>query len=185
MMWLVAALCALFSLMGVVGSQGMALLVLFFFAVVAHVAGNALGTRLRRNGDTRQSVNGADATAASDEPRRLCAADFAPTTSLSERFPLGLLIVVMTIFGALLGALVGGYVLAMINWERATWFSMVFGALFSGVLGGIAGFLASSFIRVMIGALLQAERFAFGKQTSREANAAGSEAAFLGKLRSP
>ena len=168
MMWLVAALCVLFSLMGIVGSQGTLLLVLLFFAIVAHVAGNAIGTRLRRNGDVRPAADRADAMAAAERAsRRLTESDFAPTTSLSERFPLGLIIVVMTVLGMLLGGAVGGYVLAMLNWERATWFSIAFGALFSSVLGGIAGFLASSFLRVMTRALLQAERFAFGKQKSR------------------
>jgi MFS family permease len=155
--WLTAVLCALFTIMGTVGPYGAFALILFVLAVIAHVAGNALGTKLRESGD-RPLLPPHDLSPRSSRFRRPDAAEFAPTTQLRDRYPLGIIIAIMTGVGALLGATVGGGLLAWLNWENATPLNVVFGVIFAGLLGGFAGFLLSSFVRVSIGANLQAMR---------------------------
>ncbi len=157
LMWLVAALCAVFALAGVVGPYGTLVLVLFVLAVFAHVAGNALGTRLRENGDRPQPPD--DRTPLKLPLNRPPLQDeFAPKTQLGERRPMPWTHLIVTCSGVLVGASLGGLLLTLLNWDRITIASMLFAIFACGVLGGLAGFGIGSFVRVMIGVQSQALR---------------------------
>ena len=155
MFWFVALLCAVFALMGTVGALGAAALILFVLAVIAHVAGNSLGTQLRASGD-RTHANRAGGKPVPRET--LTDKDYAPKSKLAERYSLGIVIVVLTSLGAILGAGAGGLGLALLNWERLTWPSLVVAGIACGVLGGLIGFCTSSFVHVLFDAQLQALR---------------------------
>jgi hypothetical protein len=150
------ALAAVFASFGVLGAYGVPAVILLLLCVAAHVAGAKLGARLRDNGDRPVDAAG---NAVSLRPRqRLSSHQFAPATRLSQRYSLGLPLLIVTAVGVLLGALLGGAGLAWLNWEKANAFSIAFGALASGVLGGIGGFWIGSFIHVTTAAGLEARR---------------------------
>ena len=146
LMWAIAGLCAVLALMNAVGPFASLVLALFLVAVIAHVAGNAIGTRMRENGDANQWPS---------RRRRPSAADFAPATTLRHRTPLRWTILVTATLGVIVGGTAGGLVLAHFNIHRATVANISFGALSFAVLGGLWGALIGSFVRVTIVALRQ------------------------------
>ena len=153
---LVTGLAAVFASFGLVGSWGTPLLILLILCVVAHVAGAKIGARLRENGNRPVDEAGRPLPRRPRQP--LAAHQFAPATRLSRRYALGLPILIITALGILLGALLGGGGLAWLNWEKANAVSIAFGAVASGVLGGIFGFWIGSFIQVTTTAGLEARR---------------------------
>lgn len=157
MLWVVALLAVLSALVGYFGLHSALVLVLFALAVAAHVAGNALGTQLRANGDRPlQSENG---NSVGRPIRRAPTADeFAPSTELRDRCSLGPPIVIATISGGFLTAAAGG-LLMIVTLERApTWTAIFAGTIACGTLGAIWTFVAFSFIQVATGAIWQATR---------------------------
>ncbi|MCO6455733.1 MAG: hypothetical protein J5I93_10600 [Pirellulaceae bacterium] len=157
----IAVLCVLlasFSLLGPSGGFALALLVL---AVAAHVAGNAIGMRLR-HARQRQATEASRAPLAGTKPhgtrRTVEATDFAPTTRLHRRESLGRPVVFVTAAGALLAAILGGYGLTTLLGQSATVASIGLGVLASGVLGAIWTFVGFSFLQVAATALWQASR---------------------------
>jgi hypothetical protein len=147
----VAILSALLALMTSTGPLAAFGLLLLTLSIVAHVAGNAIGTRLRENGSRPLETEDAP-----PESRRaktqtpLPEADFAPATRLSARHPLGWIVLVAVGLGSVLGGAVGGAFLAWLCWERITLGSVACGAAASAALGGFAGFLLASFARELL-----------------------------------
>jgi len=152
-MWGVALLGAIFATLEYLGGHATVLLVLLVLAVFAHVAGNALGTRLRASGDQPLPGHGAG----SRPPRRARAEDFAPTTRLSERRQLGKPTLIATLAGVVLGGTLGGYGLTLLM-QRATLPTVMLAVGAAAVLGGIWAFLTASFVQVSLGAAWQATR---------------------------
>ena len=76
LMWAIALFAALLTAYANFGSHVMAGLCLLALTILAHVAGNALGTQLRASGDASPR----DKTTAGETmlPQRAVAADFAP-----------------------------------------------------------------------------------------------------------
>lgn len=155
LMWLVAFLCAVFATMTAVSPLAAWGLVLLVLAVFAHVAGNALGTKLRKSGD--RPIAG-KSLPSSRTAKKVRGDKFAPTTNLSQRYSLGTTILITTGGGALLGiALVGG-LLALTYWGKLTWLNITVAGIGSGVIGGLCGFLVSGFVHVSLVAYLQTTR---------------------------
>lgn len=152
---LVAVLCSIFATLATLGPYVAFSLVLFFLAILAHISGNALGTRLRECGDQPIDRDGTPIERRAAN-RELDDADYAPATRLSGRQSLGIMVVAVTVLGALLGATVGGSLLIVGNWQRINSSSVAFALLFSSVLGAFGGFLTSSFIYVLMSAHRQA-----------------------------
>lgn len=157
LLWGMTALSVLFAAMTWVGPLAAFGLLLLFLSIVAHVAGNSIGTRLRENGSRRLAGDHIDF----DNQRRkpgspLVVGDCAPATTLSSRHPLGWLIVVATAAAFLVGGIVGGTFLAWLCWEKSTLVSILCGAAASAALGGFGGFLVSSFARELFRAQAQA-----------------------------
>jgi len=151
--WVIAVLAALFAGMHYLGSHATLLLVLFALAIFAHVAGNALGTKLRESGN-RRPVRG-------KRPLRLWRnakpSDFAPPTNLGVRAALGRPALIATVVGSLVSALFGGGVLILMM-ERMTLETIALAIGASAILGGIWTFAAASFIQVSFAAARQASR---------------------------
>ena len=154
--WLIGVLGVLFAAMGYFGSHATLLLIVLALAVFAHVAANALGTRLRENGNRRMDGEGKP-VAGPAAWQRVAKSDFAPATRLRERSALGKPAVIATIVGAVLGGVLGGFGLTLVM-QRITVTTVVLGVFASAVLGGVWSFLAASFCQVALGAAWQAVR---------------------------
>lgn len=151
----VGVLGVLFATFSYVGSYATLLLILFTLTVGAHVAGNAIGTKLRDS--ARHSSITDDEEQSHRGPIHIATTDFAPASQLHYRSALGKPIFLTTVTGATMGAIVGGYGLATLM-EHPTWPTIAIGAIASAVLGGIWTFAASSFLQVATSAMKQATR---------------------------
>ena len=150
----VSVLGVLFAAMTYLSSYAVLLFMLFILTVAAHVAGNAIGTQLRENGN-RQPLSDLDAMRRRRRP--IAATDFAPTSQLHHRSALGTPIIITTAVGSAAGAVLGGYGLTTLM-ETPTLLAILLGAVASAVLAGIGTFIASSFLQVASSALRQAAR---------------------------
>jgi len=165
MLWgvaLVAVLCAAVSYFGL---HSALVLLLFALAIAAHVAGNALGTQLRANGDRPLPRVGGE-PAVLPTRQAPAAEDFAPSTELRERRSLGLPIVIATIAGGGLAAGLGGLVMVALSAQAPTWTAIIAGTLACGALGAIWTFLAFGFVQVTWSAARQATRNVDGQHKS-------------------
>jgi hypothetical protein len=128
--------------------------------VLGHIAGNALGTQLRDTG----SRHWKDVAATSEEIASRAAAptiqssDFAPPSKLTQRQSLGPIVLLFPVVGSAILAAVGGYWLGGALGEKATLGRMIFGVCAFAVIGAILGFLAGTFLKVLIGANVEAWR---------------------------
>jgi hypothetical protein len=132
-----------------------ACLIFLALAIIAHVAGNAIGTRLREIGSHPATDDAAlAASLARAKPK---ADDFAPTTQLSDRHGLGWPIVIATVTGTVSGGL-GGVAWTLVSSPGPVGLLNIgVGAVAFAVLGGIVAFAAFGFVRVGLGALRQAQ----------------------------
>ncbi len=169
----VAMVAALLAIAMRLGPAITAAVLMVLLAVLAHVAGNAIGTRLRQSASRTLADSEVEETGSAigpNRPFRLNAAHFAPITALSDRRSLGRSMLVAIGAGALLGSALGGTLLAYVNWQRATIVNIAFGAVSFGILGGFVGFGAGSFLQVCWGALSQAHHNARTNRSAPSAN---------------
>lgn len=133
-------------------------LVLALMAIFAHVAGNAIGTRLQENSPANRS--GSDsAVPGSRVPRARIPADhYAPVTRLSSRTPLGRPLMIVTALGAGLGGIVGGVLLVALHPAGATPATVTLGCLATAVLAGLWTFWLGGLVQVFCGAWWEAHR---------------------------
>ena len=117
--------------------------------VVAHIVGNALGTRLRDQGR--------GALQRTPEPPRVWpvkggqsppTSPALPVTSLRQKQRLSSTMPWVAGLAALVGAMAGGLLLAWFNYPRGTLAGLLVGGLSCGFLGGFVGFLAGSFLEI-------------------------------------
>jgi hypothetical protein len=142
LMAVVSALCAAMTAMGMVWS----LMLLFFVAlVVAHVVGNAIGTRLRDDA-TRQIEQSSWRGPALPHP----ALPRMVAPPLHERRPLGQSLFVFVIAGAVGGALLGRFAFTYGHAHPLPASDAVLAIASCAVVGAIAGFMASSFFKVAV-----------------------------------
>lgn len=137
-----AALAVITATFQAVGPLWASVLTLFILAVFAHVAGNAIGTKLRNEGSrpSRPSKH--------EQPCTASPHHFAPTTQLSRKKWIGLPTLIASMISALAGAVLGGGLLAKINWEAANVANLSLAAASCAVLGGLWGFWSCSFAKV-------------------------------------
>jgi hypothetical protein len=148
------AACGLLLSLGRWGLSPAAMAALVFLAlsVAGHVAGNAIGTRLRQMGDEPQ-----EPLAAVHIGRRIPQAhEFAPATSLSQRYSLGWSIIVASSIGVASGAVGGGLWTFAAGRGHAGSFDIAIGVVAFATLGGLAAFATVSFAQVLCGAFWQA-----------------------------
>jgi len=157
LLWGVALLAVLSAMVSYFGAHSALILILFALAVAAHVAGNALGTQLRSNGDRPLSLDDGRQSPARTF-RAPTADEFAPTTKLHHRNSLGLPIVIATFTGGVATAILGGLVMLFALHPSPTWTAVIVGTLACCALGAMWTFAAFSFIQVTGGAFWQASR---------------------------
>lgn len=123
-------------------------LILLGLCIFAHVAGNAVGMRLRDAGPSPESQTSS----------ALQASDYAPATRLSLHQRLGRMTITFTALGSIFGAIGGGTLLAVLNWENITIANMSLAIISCAILGGFLGFVMSSFLQVFLQAWAEAHR---------------------------
>jgi len=138
--WLAVVLgvaCAAIGWLGVAGWIAAAVLAA---SVAMHVAGNAIGTRLRDDADRDLSRARRDDVARPMLP-------VARPTRLEQRQSLGRLVPVSAGIGAICGGVMGATALATLASCSAA--GAVLGGLSSAVIGGLLGFLGASFVEIV------------------------------------
>jgi len=153
----------LFALVNVVHPLVLAGLILLALLIAAHIAGNALGTRLREIGSRPVDEKGRDLPPQNFR-REIAQDEFAPPTKLSLRLPLGLPVLIVTALGTVVGAL-GGGLWGTLAGGASPWFPIAIGAIAFAVLGGLGSFALFSFSQVMLGAYWQAMKQAGKEET--------------------
>jgi hypothetical protein len=152
---LVAACGVVFALSRWLHPVAIAALAFLAVSVFCHVAGNAIGTRLREIGDQPDGTNPYESPAA---PRCLQPQDFAPATQLGQRRSLGWTIIVASSAGVTSGAIGGGLWTFLDSRGHVGLLNVAVGVIAFAVLGGIAAFATAGFAQVLSGAIWQALR---------------------------
>jgi hypothetical protein len=127
-------------------------LVLLVLSIFAHVAGNAIGTRLREIGSRKDNRAYELQPSARAEPR------FAPATRLGQRQHLGWPVVIATFSGILLGGIGGGLWTILTATGQVPIAAVGLGVIAFAALGGILAFATVGFTQVLLGAIWQAMR---------------------------
>jgi hypothetical protein len=162
--WLAVVLGVACAAIGWLGLAGWIAVVVCAASVGGHVAGNAIGTRLREAADrdlartggrgraaARNSGRGrAAAEATADEPlppRR-------PPAQLQKRTSLGRLLPVSAAIGGVCGGVIGAG--ALLHLTSSSLAGALLGGVSSAVVGGLAGFLGASFVEIVRTSLREA-----------------------------
>jgi hypothetical protein len=129
----------------------MAVVVLFLVAVALHIAGNALGTQLRRNRG-RDAIPGRE----SRLPTTMREEELPPATKLGDSQELGRPIRILTVIFTIL-AIIAGCIWTWWQYGRhASWQNYLVAVIAFGLLGGIWSYLMIGFVQVLGGAIYQA-----------------------------
>ncbi|MFM9066697.1 MAG: hypothetical protein ACKOU6_16145 [Planctomycetota bacterium] len=159
---IITLVCLLLAACQVLSPLAIGVLILVLLSVLAHVAGNAIGTQLR-DGQSGSPTAGAqdqlsgsrvDGGLPDSHARRpLAADDFARRSQLSHRQSLRWLIILPSIVvGATIGGLLGAWWLSNIPAVQLSLLKLVVGTTATTVLGGMLGFLLSAFLKTLISA---------------------------------
>lgn len=120
----------------------LAAVILLILSIIAHVAGNIIGSRLR---DGRAGHS--PATDKHEHTGPLHEHHFAPVTKLGHRHSLGWLPLVSAVTGGVIGATVGGGWTAVLIQRSFDWLPVVIATIAFGVLGALGGFVTAGFIK--------------------------------------
>lgn len=151
-----ALICLMLALMKWMSGAVILVVVVLLLSVLAHVAGNALGTQLRDTGSRRLPDDAAPDSGLSGAARPLAEHDFAPRTRLSHRQALGWVCYAFPVATSLASAVGGGLWLRHGLGAKATWGNLAFGSGAFAVIGAILGFLLGTFVKVLVTANLEA-----------------------------
>ena len=132
-------------------------LIFLVICIAAHVAGNAIGTRLRENGSRPLPPH--DQPPHSARFRAVSTSEFAEATQLSRNSSLGWPQLIATAAGLLAGGIGGGLgtVLLSRKYDETT---IAIGCIAFGVLGGMAAFIGYSFVQVAWNTISAAQKSA-------------------------
>ena len=143
----VALVCASIGWLGIAGWLAT---VVIAASLAAHVAGNAIGTRLREATDRDLAARRRGWGGASQRPPPP-----PPTpTFLETTTSLGRLVPVSATIGAACGGLAGSVSLALLT--KASPAGALLGGISSGVIGALFGFLLASFVEIVRTSLREA-----------------------------
>lgn len=139
--WLTVVVAVACAAIGWLGLAGWLAVVVALASVAMHVAGNAIGTRMREASDRDRGGRGAA------DWHALPALPVMPPTRLERREPLGHLVPVSVGVGATIGGMAG--TLALVLLTKSSPAGAVLGGASSAVIGGLFGFLAASFVEIL------------------------------------
>lgn len=147
--WLAVVIGVACAAIGWLGIAGWLAVAVVAASVAAHVAGNALGTKLREATDRDLPKTGLrQPVVVLPEPRG--------PAQLERRTSLGNLVVVSAAIGGACGGIAGT---AMLFWLAASSLAgAVLGGLSSAVIGGLIGFLGASFVEIVRTSIREAIR---------------------------
>lgn len=150
------AVCGILSLvMGKLGPVWSVVLAWFLFLGAVHVCGNFWGGQLRHHSQRLDPDDGPPVYAAlRDGPRPQA----APSTRLRATAQLGQIRIIASTAGAMLAGTGATLGLSLLAWDEAGYSGVAVGGCSAAILGGLVGFLASSFLAVFLGAWGQATR---------------------------
>ncbi|MDG2380248.1 MAG: hypothetical protein P8N76_01100 [Pirellulaceae bacterium] len=155
MFGLVALFCGCLAAFVAAGPLVGSALLMALVIVATHVAGNAIGSRLRDN--AQRSSNEPEDGPDSMLRRPPEASHFAPPTRLSRRAPLGWFMRIMTGLGCVAGAICGGLTLNLTSTQPLSLTTFAFGSTAMGILGGLFSFWLFSLMQVFLLAWWQAD----------------------------
>jgi len=159
--WLAVVLAVACAAIGWLGLAGWMAAAVLLTSVAMHVAGNAIGTRLREAADR-------DLATRPDLPRAEPAIPVTAPTHLERRSSLGRLVPVSAAIGAVCGGAAGSLSLALL--AACSPAGALLGGISSAVMGGLLGFLGASFVEIVRTSLreaITAERAAASAQRRR------------------
>ena len=143
------------------GPAAAAVVILAILSVFAHIAGAAIGDRLRASEELPDAteMDTEEIESRLKQPVHAQVTDFAPATQLSrqkalERRPLYYAVGT----GATTCAILASIVLVWFMWDDLAIVNVLFGACSAAVIGGLLGFCACSFYQVVRSALSEAEK---------------------------
>lgn len=139
--WMTVVVAVVCAAVGWLGLAGWMAVVVVLASIAMHVAGNALGTRMREAADRERMTRRADIP-----PPAVPVAPAVPSR-LERRETLGRLVPVSAGIGAVIGGLAGAVMLAMFTRTSAA--GAILGGASSAVIGGLFGFLAASFVEIL------------------------------------
>ncbi len=128
---------------------------IFFVAlsILGHVAGNAIGTKLRRQG---QQLHGQPDPVVITSKTAPPKAGFAQPTQLAHSKSLGWPILAISASGVMIGGTLGGWWSIVSGGDKANAFTIGVGVLALAMIGGMVAFVAGSFLQVAISSLWHA-----------------------------
>ena len=140
----VAVACAAITWLGIAGWLAA---VVVLASLAAHVAGNALGTKMREATDRDLSRRPGFRLPAVAVP-------ITRPTHLERSGSLGRLVPVSAAIGGLCGGVCGTW--ALVAFTTCSWAGAIIGGISSAVIGGLFGFLGASFVEILRTSLREA-----------------------------
>jgi len=156
--WLAVVLGVACAAIGWLGIAGWMAAFILLASVAVHVAGNAIGTRLREATDRDLARVGRPRAVRPLPPQ-------APPAQLQRRTSLGSLVPVSAVLGGICGGAAGS--VALYRLTSSSFAGALLGGASSAVLGALFGFLAASFVEILRTSLreaIAAERAAADRQ---------------------
>lgn len=147
--WLVVMVGVAVAAVGWLGLPGAMAILVGLACLLAHVAGNAIGTSIRDATDRDLAGKPEEQSVVVIPPRD-------KPTLLEKGGSLGKLVPVSAGIGAICGGVAGTTCLILL--VGSTLPGAVLGGISSAVIGGIGGFLLASFVEVLRTALTEADR---------------------------
>ena len=145
--WLAVLLGVACAAIGWLGIAGWLAAVVLAGCVAVHVAGNALGTRLRDDADR-------DLARTTSRMRSVPLPAPRPPAQLQRRASLGSLVPVSTAIGGVIGGTTGAGALVLL--VGSTPAGAILGGASAAVIGALAGFLVASFVEIVRTSLREA-----------------------------
>ena len=137
--WLATALAVAFSAINWLGLAGWLATLVIFGSLAMHIAGNAIGTRMREATD-RDLSRTQKGTSVIDVPVQC-------PSHLERHSRTGWLLPISVSIGGLIGGASGAIALSLMT--SSSFAGTLLGGLSSAVLGGIFGFLIASFVDIL------------------------------------
>ena len=137
--WLATALAVAFSAINWLGLAGWLATLVIFGSLAMHIAGNAIGTRMREATD-RDLSRTQKGTSVIDVPAQC-------PSHLERHSRTGWLLPISVSIGGLIGGASGAIALSLMT--SSSFAGTLLGGLSSAVLGGIFGFLIASFVDIL------------------------------------
>lgn len=145
--WLAVVLAVACAAIGWLGLAGWLAAAVLLASVAMHVAGNAIGTRLREATDR-------DLAGRRDLPRLAATIPAHAPAHLERPSNLGRLVPVSAAIGAVCGGIAGSLSLLLV--ASCSPAGAVIGGISSAVIGGLLGFLGASFVEIVRTSLREA-----------------------------